>query len=148
LAVAPDGVRIAVIVQTGSGTELELAAIERTGGGQVGVQRGSLLPQFTIEPAVQLGPNLFDPISLTWYNADTLIVLDATPTGKLLMEVPVDGEQATPLPVTPSGVTSITADNAANVLVVGLSNDRLQFSASTAGPWHDLGNGGWSPVYP
>jgi len=148
LAVAPDGVRIAAIVQTDSGAELELAAIERTGAAQVGVQRGSLAPQFAIEPAVQLGPNLFDPISLTWYNADTLIVLDAASTGNTLMEVPVDGEQATPLPVTPGGVISITADNTANILVAGLSNDRLEFAASIAGPWEDLGNGGWSPVYP
>jgi Lipoprotein LpqB beta-propeller domain/Sporulation and spore germination len=148
LAVAPDGVRIAAIVQTDSGAQLELAAIERTGAAEVGGQRGSPAPQFTIEPAVQLGPNLYDPISLTWYNADTLIVLDAAPTGNTLMEVPVDGEQATALPVTPSGVISITADNAANVLVAGLSNDRMEFSASIAGPWKDLGDGGWSPVYP
>jgi hypothetical protein len=148
LAVAPDGVRIAAIVQTDSGAELELAAIERTGGSQVAGQRGSLGPTFTIEPAVQLGPNLADPISLTWYNADTLIVLDAESTGNTLMSVPVDGVQATPLPVTPGGVISITADNAANVLVAGLSNDRLEFSASIAGPWKDLGNGGLSPVYP
>jgi lipoprotein LpqB-like beta-propeller protein/sporulation and spore germination protein len=147
LAVAPDGVRIAAIVQTDSGAELELAAVERTGGGQVGV-RGSPAPQFTIEPAVQLGPNLSDPLSLTWYNADTLIVVDAESAGNTLTEVPVDGEQATPLPVTPSGVTSIAADNTANVLVVGLSNDHLEFSASIAGPWEGLGDGGWSPVYP
>jgi Lipoprotein LpqB beta-propeller domain len=148
LAVAPDGVRIAAIVQTDSGPELELAAIERTEGVQVAGQRGSFAPQFTIEPAVQLGPNLNDPISLTWYNADTLIVLDAASTGNVLMEVPVDGEQATALPVNPSGMISVTADNAANVLVVGLSNDRLEFSASIAGPWHNLGDGGWSPLYP
>ncbi len=147
LAVAPDGVRIAALVQTDSGTELELAAIERTGAGQVGV-RGSFAPQFTIEPAVQLGPNLMDPISLTWYNADTLIVLDAESTGNTLMQVPVDGEQATTLPVTPAGVISITADNTANILVAGLSDDRLEFAASIAGPWENLGNGGWSPVYP
>jgi hypothetical protein len=148
LAVAPDGVRIAAVVQTDSGPELELAAIERTGGGQVGVQRGSFVPQFTIEPAVQLGPNLLDPISLTWYNADTLIVLDAESTGNTLMSVPVDGEQASALPVTPFGVISITADNTANILVAGLSGDRLEFAASIAGPWENLGNGGWSPVYP
>jgi hypothetical protein len=148
LAVAPDGVRIAAIVQTDAGAELELAAIERTGGSQVGVQRGSFTPQFTIEPAVQLGPNLSDPISLTWYNADTLIVLDAQSSGNTLMSVPVDGEQATALPVTPSGVISITADNTANILVAGLSNERLEFSASIAGPWEILGNGGWNPVYP
>ena len=75
-------------------------------------------------------------------------MLDAASTGNTLMEVPVDGEQATPLPVTPGGVISITADNTANILVAGLSNDRLEFAASIAGPWEDLGNGGWSPVYP
>jgi hypothetical protein len=147
LAVAPDGVRIAAIVQDGSGAELELAAIERTEG-EVGVQRGSLVPQFNIEPPVQLGPGLVDPISLTWYNADTLIVVDAESTGNMLLSVPVDGEQATPLPVTPTGVISITAYSAANILVAGLPNDRLQFSASIAGPWENLGDGGWSPAYP
>jgi len=149
LAVAPDGVRIAAIVQDGDGAELELAAIERTGGQlEVGVQRGSLVPRFTIEAPVQLGPGLVDPISLTWYNADTLLVVDAESTGNTLMSVPVDGEQATPLPVTPAGVISITADTGANILVAGLSDNRLAFSDSIAGPWENLGDGGWSPAYP
>ncbi len=152
LAVAPDGVRIAAIVQDGSGSVLELAAIERNAGGQEGVQRGLPGPHYNIRydigPAVQLGPNLSDPISLTWYNADTLIVLDAESNGNTLVSVPVDGEQATLLPVTPPGAISITADTAANILVAGLSDDRLAFSASTAGPWEPLGDGGLSPAYP
>ncbi len=147
LAVAPDGVRIAAIVQGGSGTELELAAIERNFA-QQNVQRGSPVPRYVIGPAVELGPDLTDPISLTWYNADTLIVLDAESTGTTLVSVPVDGEQGTPLPLTPAGAISVTADNEANILVVGLSDDGLAFSESTAGPWEDLRDGGLSPVYP
>ncbi len=147
LAVAPDGVRIAVIVQDGAGSEVELASIYRGAAAQEG-HRGSLGPQFTIEQAVQLGPNLTDPISLTWYNADTLIVLDAAGSGSTLWSVPVDGEQAAQLPAAPSDATSITADGASNILVAGLPGDRLEFAASTTGPWEDLLSGGVSPAYP
>jgi hypothetical protein len=148
LAVAPDGVRIAVIAQDGSGNELELAAINRNVAGQEGVQRGSPIVQWSIGPGLQLAPNLTDPIALTWYNADTIIVLEAGSAGNTLWSVPVDGEQATQLPVTQSGTISITADNAANYLVAGLANGRLAVSASTAGPWEDLGDLGSDPAYP
>jgi hypothetical protein len=148
LAVAPDGIRIAAIVQTDFGSELELAAIERNAGGPERVQRGSPMLEYTILPGVQLGPNLTDPISLTWYNADTLIVLDGGSSENTLYLVPVDGEQATPLPVTQPGTISIAADNAANILVAGLSGGGLAFSLSTSGPWKNLGDGGWSPAYP
>ena len=147
LAVAPDGVRLAAIVQGGAGNELELASVNPGGAGPAGV-RGSPLVQFSIEPGIQLGPNLADPISLTWYNADTLIVLDAAITGNTLWSVPVDGEQATELPLTPPGTISITADGAANILVAGLSGNRLAFAASTAGPWEYPYLGGLSPAYP
>jgi hypothetical protein len=142
LAVAPDSVRIAAIVQGGAGTELELASIYR--GEQEGVQRGSFAPQFTIGAGIQLGPNLTDPISLTWYNADTLIVL----SGDTLWSVPVDGEPASELQVSPTGVTSITADGPGNILVAGVSGNRLAFARSTAGPWDYIVTGGLSPAYP
>jgi Lipoprotein LpqB beta-propeller domain/Sporulation and spore germination len=145
LAVAPDSVRIAAIVQTGTGSELELASIVR--GRPSGVQRGSQQPQFTIEPGIQLGPNLTDPVSLTWYNADTLIVLSADSTGNTLWSVPVDGEQASQL-LTPQGTISITADGPGNVLVAGLAHGALAFAASTAGPWEPLYGVGLSPAYP
>jgi hypothetical protein len=148
VAVAPDGVRIAAIVQDGSASELELAAIDRNAAVQPGVQRGSPAVQWSIGPPIKLAPNLSDPIALTWYNADTLIVLDAESTGNTLWSVPLDGDQATPLPVNPSGAISITADSAANYLVAGLANGKLAVSASTAGPWEDLGGLGSSPVYP
>ncbi len=148
LAVAPDSVRIAAIVQGSAGSELELASIYRGSSGGEGVQRGSYVPQFTIGPGIQLGPNLTDPISLTWYNADTLIVLDANSSGNTLWSVPVDGEQATQLPLTPSGTISIAADSAGNILVAGLAGGHLEFAESTAGPWEPIVSGGSSPAYP
>jgi hypothetical protein len=149
LAVAPDGARVAAIVQDGSASELELAAIDRNVAVQPGVQRGSPSVQWSIGQGIQLAPNLSDPIALTWYNADTLIVLDAESTGNTLWSVPLDGDQATPLPVNPQGAAvSITADSAANYLVAGLANGKLAVSASTAGPWDDLGGFGSSPAYP
>jgi hypothetical protein len=148
LAVAPDSVRIAAIVQGSAGSELELGSIYRGSSGGEGVQRGSYVPQFTIGPGIQLGPNLTDPISLTWYNADTLIVLDGDSSGNTLWSVPVDGEQASELSLTPSGTVSITADSAGNILVAGLAGNHLEFAESTAGPWEPIVSGGSSPSYP
>ena len=48
-----------------------------------------------------IGPNLTGPVSLAWYNADNLIVLNAAAGGNTLWEVPVDGQPAQELPVTP-----------------------------------------------
>ena len=58
------------------------------------------------------------------------------------------GKPAQELPVTPSGVTSITADGDANVLVAGLSGNNMAVSTSLEGPWNPLGEPGQSPAYP
>ena len=146
-SVAPDGVRIAVIVQTGSGSELMLAAINRPPS-STQVPKGSPVVGFTIGQPVQLGPNLTDPVALTWYDADDLIVLEAAKTGNTLWQVPVDGQQANQLPVTPPGVVWIAADNAANYLVAGLTGGKLDVSAGLDGPWLPLTASGQNPVYP
>jgi len=146
LSVAPDGVRMAVIVQNGSGRNLELAAINRTGPSGTG-QLGAPSAHLTISSGAQLGPSLTRPVGLTWYDADNLIVLNATNYGNTLWEVPVDGQQAQGQ-LTPAGVISVTADGAANALVAGLSNGKLAVSASLEGPWYQLSAPGQSPTYP
>jgi Lipoprotein LpqB beta-propeller domain/Sporulation and spore germination len=145
LSVAPDGVRIAFITQVGGlAPALYLAAI---GGGQPGSgQLGG--PHLTIRDVASIGPNLTDPASLAWYDANNLIVVNDAAAGNSLWEVPVDGQQAQLLPVAPSGVTSITAGGAANVLVAGLSGDSLAVSTSLDGPWNQLGEPGQNPAYP
>lgn len=150
LAVAPDGVRLAFIVQTGrdatgrNTSALELAA--NGAGAPSSVEPGSPdHPQ--IRPATAVGPGLTNPTSVTWYDADDLLVVNDTSNGPALMEVPVDGQQPVP-ELTPSGLTSITADGHANVLVAGLSGNNLAVSTGLEGPWFPLGQQGRSPAYP
>jgi hypothetical protein len=148
LSVAPDGVRIAYIATQTPGLPpaLYLAAI---GGGQQGTgDLGAPIAHLAIREPALIGPNLTDPASLAWYNADNLVVLNATDTGNTLWEVPVDGQPAQELAVPRSSVTSITADGAANVLVAGLSGNSLFVSASLEGPWYKLGDAGQAPAYP
>jgi len=147
LSIAPDGVRIAFIAQAAGAPSpgLYLAAI---GGGLQGpVQLGSGT-HLAIRSYASIGPNLSQPASLAWYDADNLIVLNASGTGNTLSEVPVDGQQAQNLLVQLHGVTSITAGGRANVLVAGLSGNNLAVSTSLEGPWYQLGESGQNPAYP
>jgi hypothetical protein len=145
LSIAPDGVRVAVIVHTASGSEVELAAIDsgKPGPGQ----SANPFQRTSIGPPVQLGPNITNPIALTWYDADDLLVLDGAGDQTTLWEVPVDGQPATQLPGVLPGAISITANNARNALVVGMTQNRMEVSAGFVGPWQPLGNGGQSPAF-
>src|SRR6266700_7690117 len=146
LGVAPDGVRVAAIVQTGSGPQVELAAIDS--GAQSSGRPSSPLVGTSIGQPVRLGPNIIDPVALTWYDADDLLVLAGTGTDATLWEVPVDGQPATKAPGVPPGAISITANSARNALVVGLSHGRMEVSASLEGPWQPLVSGGQNPAFP
>jgi Lipoprotein LpqB beta-propeller domain/Sporulation and spore germination len=146
LSVAPDGVRIAVIVSGGSVHELEVAAINQSGQPASGL-RGVPQVRPSIGVGVPLGASLTDPIDLTWYGADNLVVLNQASSGNALWEVPVDGQPARGPLITPPGAISITADGSANVLVVGLSGTRLAVSAGLEGPWQTLGEQGQNPAY-
>jgi hypothetical protein len=152
LGIAPDGIRVAAIVQTGSGAVIELAAIDtsRQSSGQLSnpSARTSAGQPISIGPTVQLGPNITDPIALTWYDADDLLVLDATSTGIKLWDVPVDGQPATESPGVLPHAISITANSTQNALVVGLSDNRMEVSASLEGPWQSLGGDGQNPAFP
>ena len=80
-----------------SGRLLELAAIDH--GAQTPGQRQNPTTRTSTGPSsigqpVRLGPNINDPIALTWYDADDLLVLDGTGNGSALWEVPVDGQPA------------------------------------------------------
>jgi hypothetical protein len=148
LSVAPDGVRIAVIVSgSASGHELKLAAINQ-GGQQPAGQRGAPSEHPSISPGVQLGASASDPVALTWYGADNLVVLNQASSGNALWEVPVDGQSAQGPLVTPPGTISITAAGPANDLVAGLSGTRLAISADLEGSWQTLGEQGENPAYP
>ena len=144
LSVAPDGVRIALIVQNGARRELEVAAI--TQPPQSTTQKTSPSP-FHVGEGTLLAPNLSKPVSLDWYNTDDLVALNAGNGGNTLWEVPVDG-QAAIQETAPAGAASITADGPANVLVAGLAGGHLAVSPGLEGPWQQLANPGQDPVYP
>ncbi|MGD0240183.1 MAG: LpqB family beta-propeller domain-containing protein [Streptosporangiaceae bacterium] len=143
--IAPDGVRVAAIVQAGSGPEVELAAINS--GLSPSSQPSAPFDRMSIGQPVQLAPNVTNPVALTWYNADNLLVLDGTGSQTSLWEVPVDGQPATKLPGVLPGAISITANTAQNVLVAGLTDNRMEVSAAPQGPWQLLGGGGQNPAF-
>jgi WD40 repeat protein len=134
--VAPDGVRVALIVGLGSSAHLELAAIMRDGSG------------FSLTSAAPLGPNLSAVSSLTWFGEDNLIAI-AKPgsAGAELWEVPVDGDSATSLQWQQPGMTSITADGPGNLLYLSLANGRLEKSVGLGEPWSNV-TAGQDAVYP
>jgi hypothetical protein len=145
LSVAPDGVRIALIV---SGIGLEVAAVNQSGSQPPG-PLGAPSVHPVISSGVPLGASLTDPVALTWYGADDLIVVNhQSSSGNALWEVPVDGQQAQGPQPTQAGTISITADGTANVLVAGLTNNQLAVSTGLEGPWQTLGETGQDPAYP
>ncbi|MBV9095361.1 MAG: GerMN domain-containing protein [Streptosporangiaceae bacterium] len=141
LSVAPDGVRVALIVQNGRQAQVVLAAITR-GAPPTARSPG---PHDAIGSSdIQLGPTVAEPVALTWYDADDLIVLGS---GSRLYDVPADGQQASSLEPAPPGAVSVTADSPANALVVGMSGGGLAVSAGLDGSWQQLGGHGQAPAY-
>jgi hypothetical protein len=148
LSVAPDGVRIAVIISGGgSEREIKVAAINPSGQPQATDQLHAPSPRPSISAGVPLAAGLTDPIALTWYGADNLVVLNQLSSVNSLWEVPVDGQSAQGPLVTPPGTISITAAGPANVLVAGLSGTRLAVSTGLEGPWQTLYEQGQNPAY-
>jgi Lipoprotein LpqB beta-propeller domain/Sporulation and spore germination len=154
LSVAPDGVRVALLLeQNVSGSNLELAAINPSGNESQQQVPGEHASGPTVGTPVPLGPGITGS-ALAWYDANDLIVLAppsvANPTGEL-DEVPVDGRAGSSLPLPPTSpgqtVQSIAAGNSANMLVAGLSGDQLAVSVSSEGPWQTLTSGGSQPSY-
>jgi hypothetical protein len=138
LRVAPDGVRVAMIVHSPAwnGPHLLLAAIQRVPGGVV-----------ALGPTVPTGDDVSNPTQLTWYDADNLIVLSRSPTGPQLHEVPVNGGSSTAL-ITAPGTQSISAAGPANPLVAGLAGGQLALASSLNGTWVTQLGAGPSPTYP
>ena len=145
MSIAPDGVRVAAVLRALSGPEVELAAINsgKPGSGS----SASPLQRTSIGSTVQLGPNVPNPVALTWYDADHLLVLDGAGDKTSLWEVPVDGQPATKLSGVLPGAISITANSARNTLVVGMTQNRMEVAAGLEGPWQPLGSGGQYPAF-
>jgi lipoprotein LpqB-like beta-propeller protein/sporulation and spore germination protein len=125
LRIAPDGVRIALIVGKGTAARLLLGAIMRSDS------------SFTIIHTVTLAPGLLGPSALSWYDEDHVLAITQSPAGTQLWEVPVNGDEPT-LKTGQPGMVSITAAGSQNPLYLGMSAGRLDNSITLDEPWRDI----------
>jgi hypothetical protein len=135
LKVAPDGVRFALLASGPSGTQLQLAAIVHSG------------KQAHLGTAVPISADNLNFTSLAWYDSDHVIALQDLSGHPVLDEVTINGGNITSYPAT-KGITSITADGAANPLVAQLSDGQLTTLATPGGLWSGVVGAGRSPAYP
>ena len=135
LRVAPDGVRVALVMELATTEVVSIGAIS----GQLGAS-----PRITLS-RVQLAPsgNATTFTALSWYGPDHVIAL-ATP-GPAVTEYLVSGGSATSLPVDP-GMGSVSA-SWASPLIAAVGGVRIAANTSLTGSWTDLGSGS-VPVYP
>jgi hypothetical protein len=136
LRVAPDGVRVAIIV---GGNDLDFGAfvpLDNTRPGQAAVE--IVLSQFY----VSVLPATFT--SVTWYGPDNVIAL--RDPGPELTEYPVDGGSSTSIPAQPR-MSWITA-SFGSPLIAGLPGGAMTANASLSNSWLPLTGTGNSAVYP
>ncbi|MHB1595692.1 MAG: LpqB family beta-propeller domain-containing protein [Streptosporangiaceae bacterium] len=147
--IAPDGVRVAMIVRTARGSRVIMAAISRG-------PKSSPVYLAQSSQMVTVGSSITGarPISLTWWDADHLLVLyqplsaDAQPQ---LYEVPLNGGPSHQVS-TPRGAVSVTA--AGTELAVGSTGipgspvaQDIYFTNGLDSPWQPLGSGS-TAVFP
>lgn len=133
LRVAPDGVRLAMIVQSGKTSQVMVGAIARTNG----------RPSIGI-PAI-IGAGIADPSALSWYDADDLALLSQAGTvSAVIRQVPVNGGQSVKIG---SEQRAISLATAGSQIVAGLPGTRLVTSTPSTEDWKPLPPG-QNPVYP
>lgn len=145
LSVAPDGVRVAMIVPSGPVSKIMIAAISKT----------STFTYIAQTAALRVGSDLSHPVALSWLDPDHLLVLDRSGSGRPeIYQVPLNGGASTVVN-TPPGVTSLSAawhdPGKRPVVVVGTGGTPGKIEVSR-GPlvnleWKSAGNGA-TPVFP
>jgi hypothetical protein len=140
--VAPDGVRAAMIVRGVSDGkpfgQVQLAAITHSG------------PSASVGPPVTIGSAISDPESLSWYGTDYVIVLNGSPSGPQLYEVPLNGGQPTPIATAgddPVSVTATSPNGSTPEIALGLSDGEIMISANL-GAFERTRAAGQAPAYP
>jgi hypothetical protein len=114
LRVAPDGVRVAMIVGEGARAHLVLAAAMRDRAGGFLLTKSA--PLFSALPPVS---------AFTWYDEDHLLVITGSGEDSQYWEVPVDGYNPTSLIKTP-GLTTVTAAGPGHPIYLGLANGGVE----------------------
>jgi two-component system sensor histidine kinase MtrB len=138
LRMAPDGVRVALLVHTSAGNTLQLAAVRFSDNGATA----------TFGQPVSIGAGGADPVAVSWSDPYHLAVL----AGGGVFSVPLTGGAGlqpgvppTSLGPAPADAETLTTDG--SELVAGTSDGQI-FASSLATPgWH-LVTTGSDPVYP
>jgi hypothetical protein len=140
LRVAPDGVRVAIVVNN---TDLYFGAIVSPPV-QPGARAGQTASTIVLSPFYVAGAGATTLSVVTWYGPDNVITLGGP--GTALTEYPVDGGTSTSIPAE-SGIQSITA-SWGSALIAGLAKGGISSDASLTGSWMNIQITGISPVYP
>jgi hypothetical protein len=142
LRVAPDGVRVAIIIGP---TDLDFGAIVW----QQGVRAAQATIKIVVSPFYVTAPDVTTFSSVTWYGADNVITLgDPGGPAPSLTEFPVNGSSSTTIPAQ-ARIQSITASSGSPLaLIAGLAKGGgMTADASLTGSWAPIGSG-VSPAYP
>jgi hypothetical protein len=136
--VAPDGVRVVMVVRGPSGTQVQLGAITHSG-----------LSASVVQPTVLIGANVPEPDAVTWYGPDDVIVLAGSSSNPQLDEVPLNGGQPTVIttPGAPESVTATSPEGSAPIIAVGLPDDKILVSTDL-GAFQPTRVVGQAPAYP
>jgi hypothetical protein len=133
LRVAPDGVRLAMLIRNPDGTsQVAIGALIRNG------------VQLSITRELPVGAVITDPSQLAWYGPYSLLVLSRPGPHARLYEVPVNGSTPTRVNAVP-GTVSIATDGTA--LAAGTDLGKIWESAGPNLPWRPAATG-YSPAYP
>ena len=120
-----------------NGAPLQLVAIVRSEGPSLGAP-------------VAIGSGITDPKSLSWYDANNVIVLDGSSSGGQLYEVPLNGGPLTAI-ASQGNIVSVTATNAPGPttnIAVGLANGQIMVSSILGGAFESTRATGLAPVFP
>jgi Lipoprotein LpqB beta-propeller domain/Sporulation and spore germination len=137
--VAPDGVRVAMIVRYGASQRVLIAAVSKN-------------PNFTYlaqtQQMLRVGSDIPNPVALTWLDPDHLLVLDRSAGKSEIYQVPLSSGTSTEI-ATPRGVTWMAANwpygKAYPQVVVSIAPTRTtpgQIEISKTNPL----NPDWQPV--
>ena len=136
--VAPDGVRVVMIVHDGSSSHVEVGAITHSGQA-VTVQ----------QQPVTIGAGITRPDALSWYGTDDVIVLAGSSSSAQLYEVPLNGGPPTIIatPGDPVSVTATSPEGSTADIAIGLPGGKIMVSADL-GAFQPTRAAGQSPAYP
>jgi hypothetical protein len=150
MRVAPDGVRVAMIVGSGPGKRILVAAISRN---------GSITYIGQTQQMLRVGSDIANPFTLTWLDPDHLLVLSKSSAGRTQMfQVPLNGGDSTEI-TSPRRVTSVAANwpnwpNGQPRVVIGIAptpsspgNMEISKSGMLNPDWQPLAKG-TTPVFP